>query len=378
MDSPLELSSPIWDQGQRSANDSLLTSEPDTDDAAFRSQPRFRVKRWRRDPPQPPTLLLACPKASVLSPQHQLTRWEEGMVSPNYKPSGGIALSVGGLAPLTRRAEVPEDYACGGLPNVSSVPSPCMRSTSLVSQMALPASLPKKSAFQGGLLSLESSTPTSQPLSLDVMVVRPTLADSTTMLALHKQLKSQHLQDWLKLLDRAGSQSELFATTIDSPNATLHRSKAIARFAPSTLAAYLKSWNQWSEFCDCSGACPFKPTVLTVADYLQVSSTKSSLGVATAQSRALTWVARYAGLPILRDALTSPIIKSYTVPSELVLRKEAAPLPLSFVVFLETDTARSRYRGRQAHHGVSACAGMELTSVERRHLGVTFIVVHRR
>ena len=299
--------------------------------------------------------MVACPKASVLSPRHQLNRWEEGMVSSNYKPSDGIALSVGGLAPpsLTRRAGVPGEYACGGLPNVSLAPSPCMRSTSLACQMALPAYLPKTSAPQGGLLPLESSTPTSQPLSLDTMVVRPTLADSTTMLALHKQLKSQHLQDWLRLLDRAGTQSELFATTIDSTNATLHRSKVIARFAPSTLAAYLKSWNQWSEFCECSGACPFKPTVMTVADFLQVSSTKSSLGVATAQSRALTWVARYAGLPMLKDALTSPIIKSYTVPSELVLRKEGAPLLLSFVVFLETQILRDQ--GTAADRLIMGC-----------------------
>ena len=211
------------------------------------------------------------------------------MISPNYKPSGGITLSVGGLAPpsLARRAGGSEDFACGGLPNVSSAPSPGMRSTSLACQMALPESLPKKSAPPVGILSLEVSTPTSQPLSLDAMVVRPTLADSTTMLALHKQLKSQHIQDWLKLLDRAGLLSELFATTNDSLNANLHRSKVIARFAPSTLAAYLKSWNQWSEFCECSGVCPFQPSALTVADYLQVSSTKSSLGVATAQSRAL-------------------------------------------------------------------------------------------
>ena len=163
MDSPRELASPACEQGQHSANDPFLTSSPDTDDIALRSQPRFRVKRWRRDPPEPPTLLLACPKASVVSPRHQLNRWEEGMVSPNYKPSGEIALSVGGLAPpsLTRRARVLGEYSCGGLPNVSSAPSPCMRSTSLACQMALPTSLPKKPAPQGGLLPLESSTPTS-------------------------------------------------------------------------------------------------------------------------------------------------------------------------------------------------------------------------
>lgn len=266
MDAWLELASPNWELGQHSANDLVLASGPDPDDTAHRSQPRFRVKRCRRDPPEPTTLLLACCKASVTSPRCQLNRWEEGKVSPNYKPLGGVALSFGGLAPppLTQRAGVTGEPPCGGLPNVSSAPSTCMRSSSLACQMALPTNTPKKPAPQCGLLPLESSTPTSQPLSLDTIVVRPTLADSTTMLALHKQLKSQHLQEWLRLLDRAGSQSELFAATIDSTNATLHRSKVIARFAPSTLAAYLKSWNHWSEFCECSGVCPFKPSVLAV------------------------------------------------------------------------------------------------------------------
>ena len=187
MDPPLERSFPMRELGQRPANGPLGAGDPDTDDTASQPQPQFRVKRWRRDPPQPPSLMLPRPKASVTSPRHQLNRWEEGMVSPNYKPSGGITLSVGGLAPpsMTRRAGGLDDFACGGLPNVSSAPSPCMRSTSLACQMALPGALPKKSAPPGGFLSLEASTPTSQPLSLDAMVVRPTLADSTTMLALH-------------------------------------------------------------------------------------------------------------------------------------------------------------------------------------------------
>jgi hypothetical protein len=56
---------------------------------------------------------------------------------------------------------------------------------------------------------------------------------------------------------------------------------------------------------------------------------------------------------MLRDALTSPIIKSYTVPSELVLRKEAAPLPLSFVVFLETQILRDQ--GTAADRLIMGC-----------------------
>jgi hypothetical protein len=53
-------------------------------------------------------------------------------------------------------------------------------------------------------------------------------------------------------------------------------------------------------------------------------------------------VAKYAGFPVLKEALISPIVKAYIVPSELVLRKEAAPLPLSFVVFLETQILREQ------------------------------------
>jgi hypothetical protein len=54
----------------------------------------------------------------------------------------------------------------------------------------------------------------------------------------------------------------------------------------------------------------------TLADFLQVSSRQSALGVATAQSPALTWVAKYAGFAVLKEALASPVVKLYTVPSE--------------------------------------------------------------
>ena len=223
---------------------------------------------------------------------------------------GGVALLLGRLAPppLVQRAGSSSELTCGGLPNVGSAPSPSTRSSSLSCQLALPAHQRKQAVPKHGIIHTEVPTLASQPLSLDIPVVRPTLADSTTMLALHKQLKSQHLQNWLQLLDRAGSLSELCASTIESTNAILHRSKVIARFAPTTLAAYLKAWNHWSDFCECSGVCPFRPTIMAVADFLQVSSTKSALGVATAQSRALTWVSKYAGLPVLKEALTSPII----------------------------------------------------------------------
>lgn len=344
MDSPHEVDSTASDVDHKPTDEFSMPGGAIDEGLEQRSQPLFRVKRWRRDPSGSSTLMASYPKASVITPRSHFNRWDDGKVNTNYKPLGGGALSFGGLAPppMAPRAGSVNDLPCGGLQNVSAAPSPCMRSSSLAGQLALPSYMPRKAVSQGGLLPLELPPLASQPLSLDTNVVRPTLADSTTMLALHKQLKSQHLQEWLHLLDRAESLSELYASTCDSTNAILHRSKVIARFAPSTLAAYLKSWSHWSDFCACSGCCPFRPTVLAVADFLQVSSKKSALGVATAQSRALTCVAKYAGFPVLKEALISPIVKAYIVPSELVLRKEAAPLPLSFVVFLETQILREQ------------------------------------
>ena len=51
-------------------------------------------------------------------------------------------------------------------------------------------------------------------------------------------------------------------------------------------------------------------------------------------------MARYAGFPALKTALDAPIIRAYAIPSELSIRKEAAPLPLSFIVYLETNIVK--------------------------------------
>ena len=343
MDSGFEVNDTDLVEDPLSKDDGSTSGHAVDDSQEHRSQPRFRVKRWRREVPEPAAVMKSFPKSSALAPISSFNRWNEGAVGSHQEHWLNGKLSVGGLAPppLSMRSGAPHDPPCGGLPNVSIAPPLSMRPHSLTNQLALPVSRSRPEAHQGGISLLEPPPQTSQPLSLDTNVVKPTMADSTTMLALHKQLKSQHLQDWLQLLERAGSHSELYASTVDSTNAILHRTKVVARFAPSTLAAYLKAWNHWTDVCACSGGCPFRPTLLAVADFLQVSSKKSTLGVATAQSRALTWVAKYADLPVLKEALLSPIVKAYTVPSEVALRKEA-PLPLSFVVFLENQILREQ------------------------------------
>ena len=70
---------------------------------------------------------------------------------------------------------------------------------------------------------------------------------------------------------------------------------------------------------------------------VRVSHSKaSSQGLATAHIWALTWVSTYAGFPYLLSVLQDPLARAYAVASNPVPLREAAPLPLSFVVWLES------------------------------------------
>jgi hypothetical protein len=86
--------------------------------------------------------------------------------------------------------------------------------TSFVCQLAFPEATPKRPGVKHSFSPVTVVIPVSQPLSSDTTIVRPTLTDSTTMMALHKQLKSQHLEEWLPLIDRAGPLIELFSTML--------------------------------------------------------------------------------------------------------------------------------------------------------------------
>ena len=256
------------------------------------------------------------------------------MASDYHPPSLG-SLSVGGLPPPASRSRWlgSSPAPCGGL---QCDPFPVLKvdSGALALQMSLSTALPKASLPSRPMLSVQPLV-ASEPLQISGDVVAASDSISSTMLEVHQQLKQQHVLAWLQLLRDAGSHSELLQATVGSDTPELHQARVVARFAPSTLAAYLRTWQTWMEFCICHQACPYQPSMTLVADFLQVSSRKSALGVATAQSRSLVWVAKHAGFPCLRQALESPLVRSYVIPSTMTLRKEAAPLPLSFVVYLE-------------------------------------------
>ena len=172
-------------------------------------------------------------------------------------------------------------------------------------------------------------------VSQPVAGVTPSSTAITPMLHMHDQLKL-HLQHWLSLINTAGCESELFESTLASEHVSELRMKVVSRFAPSTMASYLRMWSQWQAFCECQAVSAFRPAQLTVVDFLHVHSRASAQGLAAGYIRALTWVAKYAGLPVLLSCLQAPLAKSYAVASAPAPRREAAPLPLSFVLWLET------------------------------------------
>ena len=299
--------------------------------------PMFRVKRYRKKDPVAVDTPLEPPRAKAIPAlgRSQLNRWDGLHMASDYQPPSLGTLSVGGLPPPMSRLRWPDVVPahCGGL-QCESFPSLKVHSGSWALQMA-PSTAAQKAPLPGRPHVSALPLVVSEPLRLSQDVVAASGTTSSTMLEVHQQLKQQHVQAWLQLLADAGPFSELFQSTAGSDTPDLHQARVVARFAPSTLAAYLRTWQTWIDFCACHQACPYQPSMTLVADFLQVSSRKSSLGVATAQSRSLVWVAKHAGLPQLRQALESPLVRSYVTPSTMALRKEVAPLPLSFVVYLE-------------------------------------------
>ena len=332
MDIPVEL---LGEQGTlpgsgRGRGISIFQSE-----RSASSEPLFRVKRWRREPA--PCYIDPSPKASATSPKSELSRWDGQGLGVHYKPYSNGPLNIGGLLPppLKPRREVQWDAHPPGL---QYVPPSTLGVHSLSYQGQLNSD-GLTATRRASVSQTQLNTPSvhlSGILDVPSSVVKASASDSTTMYASHQQLRTQHHFDWLQPLKQAGSNSELIKSTQDCPNQEAHLIKIVAKFAPSTLAAYLKGWSQWVEFCHCHQVCPYSPPTVFLADFLQVSSKRSSLGVATAQSRALTWVSKYAGFPALLGALQAPITRAYTIPSEISVRKEAAPLPLNFVVYLES------------------------------------------
>lgn len=166
----------------------------------------------------------------------------------------------------------------------------------------------------------------SMPKRVDAAITSRNLFDRT---------KSRLLQQWLEILCAAGESSTLFRETRDSNRAKDHRVRVILHFAPGTLTAYFSGWATWQAFAAAQRISVYKPSHLAIADFLHVHCTQTATGSALNLFKALKFITKNAGFDHFHAALGHPLVKAYTIPATPSIRREAVPLPLSFIVWME-------------------------------------------
>ena len=130
-----------------------------------------------------------------------------------------------------------------------------------------------------------------------------------------------------------GDCSTLFLHTKAVPNPCELRTRAIAKNAPSTLQLYLRSWSGWVSHATRSGLDPADPPPGSVPQWLQLTSAPS--GLSTSSFKALSWMARVAGLPSLHSQLQTLLCPAFLSATGPVEKREALPFSVSFVAWLE-------------------------------------------
>ena len=160
-------------------------------------------------------------------------------------------------------------------------------------------------------------------------------------------------REWLVLLNSAGHLSSLWQDSQASINPHELQLQVIRRFAPSTLQQYLRAWRRWAEFCGSMQRQPFASDPAKLADFLQSIAHGTGSGSASHVIRGLTWVARHAGLQTLQTTLQHPMVACFAQATKLLPRREAAPLPLIFLIWLELQILESN--GSAAHRFRCGC-----------------------
>ena len=155
-----------------------------------------------------------------------------------------------------------------------------------------------------------------------------------TMMEAFTNAKHEQISKWLELAMQAARHSTLVAGLLTSVNSSTLIARLVEANAPSTLAQYLSKWAQWSSFSTCTGGSCYEPSVASLADFLVVHS-RGKLGSAISWVKALRFVANRLELKILQESLRSEIVRAFCKNVNAVERRETAPLPLSFLVWLE-------------------------------------------
>ena len=251
------------------------------------------------------------------------SRWRDGALNPDFRPKAPPAAPSGGLpAPAVSRRfrEVAETSPCPLEP-------PAVRPRVRVSPTPV-------------LLAIADPAPGSSlaaPVHVAPFRFHSAAPGLNTVRAAWDAALNAERQRWLEIVEQV---ARLLPAGHDilrikaSDHATMHLLKLVSTNAPSTLSSYFSRWELWMQFCTLQSLDAVSPDVVDVADFIH-SHSQGRLGAAILSVKAMRFVSKRLELTILMVRLSSTLVKSFCVSGEITERRETAPLPLSFVIFLE-------------------------------------------
>ena len=140
---------------------------------------------------------------------------------------------------------------------------------------------------------------------------------------------------WLQLLAFLGRLSQLWSETCLSLSPDKHRLRAIAKYAPSSLEAYLSACTQFVAFLQAQDVSLDKLTLACLADFLDAAAESKAQDRDVCRIspktmlRALSWLARTAQVETLLSMVSNAIIQAFGWDLQPRDRKEALPLPMA-------------------------------------------------
>ena len=281
---------------------------------------------------------IASPPTPVVSPNPVACprRWADGRPNSAYRPRGfdEVRPCSAPSSPSLRIPVSSSTFSFSPPPVSSALPAPPLPRGTLPAHILPPlARAPFTSA------SCLHSGARLQPVSPSSVHFPPVAAPApkagvalSTAGRVHSAMLVLSAR-WVAILCALASASALFVDCQASSNPEAHMTRSIAKFAPSTLERYFDQWSSWSRHCELAGFHPASPPPGFLPDW--IASRASAQGLATAPLKALAWMCKTAGLPALRDALSSPLCRAFAVASAPSEHRESLPLSLSFFVWLE-------------------------------------------
>ena len=240
------------------------------------------------------------------------SRWRNGALNPDFRPKAPPEAPSRGLpAPAVSRRfrEVAENAQCPLEP-------PAVRPRVRVSSMpVLRAIADPAPALPGPSL--------TAPVHLAPLRLHAAAPGLNTVRAAWDAALNAERQRWLDIVEQV-------ALLLPAGHDVL-RIKASDH---ATLSSYFSRWELWMQFCTLQSLDAVSPDVVDVADFVH-SHSQGRLGAAILSIKAMRFVSKRLELTILMVRLSSTLVKSFCVSGEIAERRETAPLPLSFVIFLE-------------------------------------------